>query len=115
LSQALTRIPQSPVRAAWGTRCSVDSALVSRYNDRTLSEGVWKLEVAVSSITVTLPEERLVKLNEMAKQLGLVPEELVRVSIEELLARPEADFEQAVDYVLAKNAELYRRLACCVT
>jgi hypothetical protein len=67
--------------------------------------------VDVSSITVALPEDRLVKLKELATQLGVVPEELVRVSIEELLSRPEADFEQAVDYVLAKNAELYRRLA----
>jgi hypothetical protein len=65
----------------------------------------------MSTITVALPEERLAKLNEMARQLGIVPEELVRVSIEELLTRPEADFEQAVDYVLTKNAELYRRLA----
>jgi hypothetical protein len=65
----------------------------------------------MSTITIALPEERLVKLNEMAKQLGVVPEDLVRVSIEELLSRPEADFEQAVDHVLSKNAELYRRLA----
>jgi hypothetical protein len=57
----------------------------------------------VSSITVALPEERLAKLNEMARQLGIEPEELVRVSIEELLTRPEADFEQAVDYVLEKK------------
>ena len=65
----------------------------------------------MSTITVAIPEERLVKLNEMARQLGVGPEELVRVSIEELLTRPEADFEQAVDYVLTKNTELYRRLA----
>jgi uncharacterized protein YeeX (DUF496 family) len=65
----------------------------------------------MATITIALPEEHLVKLNEMARQLGVVPEDLVRVSIEELLARPEADFEQAVDDVLAKNAELYRRLA----
>jgi predicted DNA-binding protein len=65
----------------------------------------------MSTITIALPEERLVRLNEMARQLGVMPEELVRVSIEELLTRPEADFEQAVDYVLTKNAELYRRLA----
>ena len=65
----------------------------------------------MSTITVALPEERLVKLNEIARRLGVVPEELVRVSIEELFARPEADFEQAVDYVLTKNAELYHRLA----
>ena len=65
----------------------------------------------MSSITVALPEEHLVKLSEMAKRLGVLPEELVRVSIEELLSRPEADFENAVDYVLNRNAELYRRLA----
>lgn len=65
----------------------------------------------MSTITIALPEEHLVRLNEMARQLGVVPEDLVRVSIEELLTRPEADFEQAVNYVLRKNAELYRRLA----
>ena len=65
----------------------------------------------MSTITVALPEERLTELTEMARRLGVVPEELVRVSIEELLTRPEEDFEQAVDYVLTKNAELYRRLA----
>jgi hypothetical protein len=35
----------------------------------------------------------------------------VRVSIEELLSRPEDAFKQAAGYVLKKNAELYRRLA----
>jgi hypothetical protein len=57
----------------------------------------------MSTITVALPKERLVKLNEMARQLGVVPGEL--------LTRPEANPEQAVDYVVRKNAELYRRLA----
>ncbi|RPI50845.1 MAG: DNA-binding protein [Chloroflexi bacterium] len=65
----------------------------------------------MSTITVALPEERLVKLNEMAEQLGVVPEELVQASIEELLSRPDPNFEQAVKHVLKKNAELYRRLA----
>ena len=65
----------------------------------------------MSTLTVALPEERLVERNEMARHLGIAPEELVRVSIEELLTRPEEEFKQAVDYVLTKNAELYRRLA----
>ena len=65
----------------------------------------------MATITVALPEEHLIRLSEMAERLGVVPEELVRVSIEELLARPQADFEQAVTHVLTKNAELYRRLA----
>ncbi|MDQ7029183.1 MAG: hypothetical protein Q9O62_05080 [Ardenticatenia bacterium] len=39
------------------------------------------------------------------------PEELLRVSLEELLSRPDEAFQEAMAYVLTKNAELYRRLA----
>jgi len=65
----------------------------------------------MTTITISLPDDRLLKLKEAAAHLGVEPEELVRVSIEELLTRPEEDFNRAVDYVLRKNAELYRRLA----
>jgi metal-responsive CopG/Arc/MetJ family transcriptional regulator len=65
----------------------------------------------MSTITVSLPEKRLAELSEMANQLGVGPEELVRASVEDLLTRPEADFEQAMKHVLKENAELYRRLA----
>ena len=37
-------------------------------------------------------------------------EDLVRLSVEEKLAR-DAEFEQMAETVLAKNAELYKRLA----
>ena len=65
----------------------------------------------MTTITIDLAEDELLRLGEMASRLGLVPEDLVRLSIEELLARPEADFEHAVDYILESNAELYERLA----
>ena len=65
----------------------------------------------MTSISVTLPNDRLLQLQEIASRLGVTPEDLVRISIEELLARPDDAFQQAVDYVLNKNAELYRRLA----
>ena len=61
-------------------------------------------------ITITLPDERVSTLKEPATHLGVTPEELVQVSIEELLARPADDFQRAVDYVLKKNADLYQRL-----
>jgi len=64
----------------------------------------------MTTVTITLPDERLSKLKELAASLGVSSEELVRVSIEELLTRPEEAFRQAADYVLRKNAELYRRL-----
>jgi hypothetical protein len=64
----------------------------------------------VSDLTISLPEDRMSKLKEMASGLGTTPEELVRASVEDLLGRPE-EFQKAVDYVLRKNEELYRRLA----
>jgi hypothetical protein len=47
----------------------------------------------------------------MAKQVGLAPEELARASLESWLEKPREDFESGVQYVLDKNRELYRRLA----
>ena len=62
-------------------------------------------------LAVDISDDRFAKLREVAKGLLVTPEELVVASIEDLLARPEDDFEQAVEYVLKKNTELYRRLA----
>lgn len=62
-------------------------------------------------MTLSISEDRFTKLKEVAKHLNITPEDLVRVSIDELLSRPDEDFKNAVDYVLNKNAELYRRLA----
>jgi hypothetical protein len=65
----------------------------------------------METITITLPDDRLTQLKERATRYNVSPEELVRVSIEELLARPDDAFQDAVNYVLKKNSELYRRLA----
>jgi hypothetical protein len=65
----------------------------------------------MSEITITLPDERWAKLKEKAADLGITPEQLVSLSVEELLARSDQQFRQAVDRVLEKNQELYKRLA----
>jgi predicted transcriptional regulator len=65
----------------------------------------------MSHITISLSDERFVRLREVAKQSHLEPEELLRATIEEWLDRELADFKQTANYVLQKNAELYRRLA----
>ncbi len=65
----------------------------------------------MSTITITLSDERLLRLKELAKEAKLAPEDLIRDSIEEWLSRPKDDFARAANYVLQKNAELYRRLA----
>ena len=68
-------------------------------------EGHQKLEAALTTITVALPDDRMVKLNEMASRLGVAPEELVRVSIEELLTRPEASALELVSQWLAEESD----------
>lgn len=65
----------------------------------------------MSSITIPLPEERLEALKEKAARLKVSPEDLVRASVEEILTRPDDEFERAVEYILNKNKDLYRRLA----
>jgi predicted transcriptional regulator len=64
-------------------------------------------------ITVSLSDERVAKLKELAQQSGLTPEELLQASVEEWLGKQKLDFDQAAAYVLEKNAELYKRLAKC--
>ncbi len=65
----------------------------------------------MSTISITLSDEQLIKLREIASRFQLTTEELVRISIEDLLSHPEEEFREALKYVVQKNAELYRRLA----
>jgi predicted transcriptional regulator len=65
----------------------------------------------MTTITITLSDDRLHQLKEIAARFQIAPEELARVGIEELLSRPDETFQREIDTVLKKNAELYRRLA----
>lgn len=67
----------------------------------------------MNTITIKIPDERLLKLQETARNLGVSIEELVLMGIEEVLNKPNASFKGAMDYVLKKNTELYKRLAWC--
>ena len=63
------------------------------------------------TVTVTLSEDRFQKLQDLAKQFNIPIEQLLRVSFEELVARPQEDFQKALEYVLETYKELYKRLA----
>ena len=65
----------------------------------------------MTTFTITLPDERVTKLKEIAERFRVAPEELVRASLEELLTRPLDDFQKVVERVFSKNADLYKRLA----
>ena len=68
----------------------------------------------------TLPKEhhaavlvfvRYLKYREVSRKFTVAPEELLRMCIEEIARRPHEDFQRAIEYVLEKNKELYKRVA----
>jgi hypothetical protein len=65
----------------------------------------------MKTLELNLPDPTATKLEEAAERLSLSPEELLILSLEEKLAQLDAQFQNASEYVLNKNAELYKRLA----
>ena len=63
------------------------------------------------TISLQLGEEQSQRLEELARELNVDARELALAAINDLVAHPAEDFNRAAGYVLAKNRELYRRLA----
>lgn len=63
------------------------------------------------TIHLELDEQQYHRLQAVASRLNVSVHALAIAAINELLAKPDHDFEQAAERVLAKNAELYKRLA----
>jgi hypothetical protein len=62
-------------------------------------------------ITVEIDDNKAAILEGKAKKYGLLPEQFVTATIEDLISQPDPDLEVAIRKVLAKNKELYERLA----
>ena len=65
----------------------------------------------MTNITIALPDELLIKVQDIADKYQISAEELIRATVEELVAAPEESFLEAVDYILDKNSSLYERLS----
>ena len=65
----------------------------------------------MTRIIVDIDDNKAAILKDKAKKFGLLPEQFVSASIEDLISQPEPDFEEAMRKVLDKNRELYERLA----
>ncbi len=65
----------------------------------------------MNKLTLELPDETVGQLKRMAERLGTAVESLATASVVELVSRPDGQFAAVVQRVLAKNRELYRRLA----
>jgi antitoxin component of RelBE/YafQ-DinJ toxin-antitoxin module len=66
--------------------------------------------IRVKTLEIHVPDEVATKVEAVASKHGVTIEQLLRLSLDEKLAR-DAELEEAVRDVLAENAELYRRLA----
>ncbi len=62
-------------------------------------------------IAVELEPAQADRLREEAERLGVPPTDLARAAIADLLGAHDKQLTDAVDRVLSKNHELYRRLA----
>ena len=65
----------------------------------------------MNAVTLDFSDEQWAKLEKRAVALGVSVEELIRSSVEELITLPQDEFDQVTDFVIQKNAELYRRLS----
>lgn len=65
----------------------------------------------MTTITLQLDDAKADALRRKAQRVGLEPEQFLRASVDDLIAQPDVDFDQAAERVLSKNRELYRRLA----
>lgn len=65
----------------------------------------------MSTITIQLPDERMMQLQKLANEAKVRPEDLLQARVEQWLSESGQDFMTAAQYVLKKNEELYRRLA----
>jgi len=65
----------------------------------------------MTRIIVEIDDSKAAILEDKAKKFGLLPEQFVTASIEDLISQPDPDLEAAIRKVLYKNQELYERLA----
>jgi 16S rRNA U516 pseudouridylate synthase RsuA-like enzyme len=63
------------------------------------------------TVKFTLSEHLYEHLNAMANRFGMHVEDLVRINITEMLEAPTTEDDALNEYIVTKNAELYRRLA----
>jgi hypothetical protein len=63
------------------------------------------------TLNLELDEQQSQRLQDVARRLNVSVIDLAKAAINDLLAKPESDFEHAANRVLKKNAEFYKRLA----
>jgi len=63
------------------------------------------------TLNVELDEQQAQRLQEAARRLNVSVNDLAKAAINDLLTKPDTDFERAATCMHKKNAQLYKRLA----
>lgn len=65
----------------------------------------------MATLTISLSDEEIRRLEALSKREGLTVEQMVRLSVCEFIGQPDDEFHAAAKRVMEKNAELYLRLS----
>ena len=65
----------------------------------------------MATLTISLSDEEIRRLEVLGKHEGLTVEQIVRLGINDFIGQPDDVFHAAAKRVMEKNAELYRRLS----
>jgi predicted transcriptional regulator len=68
-------------------------------------------ESIMATLTISLSDDEMRRLEALSKRESLTVEQMVRLGIHDFISQPDDAFRAAAKRVMAKNAELYRRLA----
>lgn len=65
----------------------------------------------MATLTISLSDEEMRRLEVLGKREGLTVEQMVRLGIHDFIGQPDDAFHAVAKRVMEKNAELYRRLS----
>ena len=65
----------------------------------------------MTTVTVSLSDEEMRRLEELSKREGLTVEQMVGLSIRDFIGQSDESFLAAAKRVMEKNSELYRHLS----
>lgn len=63
------------------------------------------------TLNITLSEDELTRLRKLSERFGVSVEDLARFTLSDLPTLPEETLIKAMEKIVEKKAELYRRLA----
>lgn len=65
----------------------------------------------MTALTINLPDREAQRLRDIARDLGISPEELAADVIRERIEREAQSFDAVAERIMEKNEELYRRFS----